>query len=107
MGNGRIIHSISGGPETGVVVTEADSRYWSRRYVTARRVLAAESRPEEPRPEEPRPEEPTMPRPEPVEPEPSTERSPWDTFDGILEGDFHLWLEQEKEAFEAYKQQNG
>lgn len=98
IGNGQIIHSISGGPETGVVVTPADSRYWSRRYVTSRRVLTDAERP---------PEEPAVPIPEADGPEAPAERSPWDSFDGILEGDFHLWLEKENEAFEAYKKQNG
>ncbi len=32
--------------------------------------------------------------------------SPWETFDGIVEGDFQLWLQQDKNAFEEWKKNN-
>ncbi|RKX83126.1 MAG: hypothetical protein DRP58_09280 [Spirochaetes bacterium] len=32
--------------------------------------------------------------------------SPWETFDGIVEGDFGLWLEQDKNAFKEWKKNN-
>ncbi|MDA3940648.1 MAG: NlpC/P60 family protein [Spirochaetia bacterium] len=32
--------------------------------------------------------------------------SPWETFDGIVEGDFQLWLQQDKDAFEEWKKNN-
>ena len=32
--------------------------------------------------------------------------SPWETFDGIVEGDFSLWLQQDKDAFKEWKKSN-
>ncbi len=32
--------------------------------------------------------------------------SPWETWDGIVEGDFQLWLQQDKDAFEEWKKNN-
>ncbi|MCK5201700.1 MAG: C40 family peptidase [Spirochaetales bacterium] len=32
--------------------------------------------------------------------------SPWETWDGIVEGDFNLWLEKDKNAFEEWKKNN-
>lgn len=32
--------------------------------------------------------------------------SPWETWDGIVEGDFQLWLKQDKDAFEEWKKNN-
>lgn len=32
--------------------------------------------------------------------------SPWESFDGIIEGDFQLWLEQDKDEFEEWKKNN-
>ncbi len=100
----QIIHSISGGPETGVVITPADSRYWKNRYVLARRVLPLEEVIDE------------LPLPEPVEstespkempPPTHREKSPWDDFDGILRGDFDAWKKADDAAFEAFKKKNG
>ncbi|MCK5735632.1 MAG: C40 family peptidase, partial [Spirochaetaceae bacterium] len=88
-GEKTIIHSISDGPETGVVITPSDSRYWSRRYITSKRVLT--ETPE------------IMPIPD-IEIE---ENSPWDDFDGILRGDFDSWQQADKDAFEKYKKENG
>ena len=34
------------------------------------------------------------------------EDSPWETFDGIVEGDFQLWLKAEQEAFKKWKDNN-
>ncbi len=34
------------------------------------------------------------------------EDSPWDRFDGVVEGDFQLWLQQEKDSFEEWKKHN-
>ncbi|RKX75303.1 MAG: peptidase P60 [Spirochaetes bacterium] len=91
-GNGVIIHSISDGPETGVVETPSKARYWQERYISSRRVL----------PEVPKPVETISPAD--VSPE---EPSPWDDFEGILRGDFAAWQQADKEAFEAYKKENG
>ncbi len=91
-GNGILIHRISDGPETGVVETPYEARYWKRRYVSARRILldAASAENQE----------------IPVSPEPE-DSSPWDDFDGILRGDFASWQQADKDAFEAYKKENG
>lgn len=102
-GNDTIIHSISDGPETGVVLTASGSRYWSRRYMGARRVLPTEN---------PVPVNPLLPPAQPVAPEPvipveTVEDSPWDDFDGILRGDFGAWQQADENAFEAYKRENG
>ena len=32
--------------------------------------------------------------------------SPWETWDGIVEGDFNLWLQQDKDAFKEWKKNN-
>jgi hypothetical protein len=32
--------------------------------------------------------------------------SPWDTYDGIVEGDFYAWLEQEQSDFEQWQREN-
>jgi len=32
--------------------------------------------------------------------------SPWETWDGVVEGDFNLWLEKDKNAFEEWKKNN-
>lgn len=51
-------------------------------------------------------------RGEMVDAEPSQETymetaaSPWDTWDGIVEGDFRAWLQQEQDAFEEWKRNN-
>ncbi len=92
--DGYIIHSISGGPKTGVVISPADSRYWSRRYVTARRVLPWKDDPSE-RSIQPKAEKPT--------PE---EESFWEDFEGVLQGDYESWQKADDEAFEAYKRKN-
>jgi hypothetical protein len=94
-GENAIIHSISDGPETGVVLTVSDSRYWSRRYVGARRVLPTETTSSD------------IPIPSPEELLPEDGDSPWDNFDGILRGDFEAWQQSDREAFEAYKKENG
>jgi hypothetical protein len=35
-----------------------------------------------------------------------TATSPWDTWDGVVEGDFRAWLQQEQDAFEEWKRNN-
>lgn len=35
-----------------------------------------------------------------------TASSPWDTWDGVVEGDFRAWLQQEQNAFEEWKRNN-
>lgn len=98
-GNGVVIHSISDGPETGVVETPSNARYWKKRYISSRRVLPEEI------PETLRESQP----PETIPPAEINinEPSPWDDFEGILRGDFAAWQQADKEAFEAYKKENG
>ncbi|RKX86075.1 MAG: hypothetical protein DRP70_10730 [Spirochaetes bacterium] len=97
--NGIIIHSISDGPETGVVETPSNARYWKERYISSRRILPEEI-----------PEtqgESQLAKTIPPAEISSTEPSPWDNFEGILRGDFDAWQQADKEAFEAYKKENG
>lgn len=35
-----------------------------------------------------------------------TAQSPWDTWDGIVEGDYYAWREEENRAFEEFKAEN-
>ena len=108
-GQNNIIHSISDGPETGVVITPLSSRYWNERYITARRVLPEDSR-ERPGSEPDRPSAAGAPgkeaQPE-LPPQTPEDDSPWNNFDGILRGDFESWKAEEDEAFEAWKRENG
>ncbi|MBN2628100.1 MAG: C40 family peptidase [Spirochaetales bacterium] len=39
IGSNTVIQALSQGPQTGVVITDMDERYWKNRYVTSRRVL--------------------------------------------------------------------
>lgn len=95
-GDGVLIHSISDGPETGVVMTRAETRYWSRRYISSRRVLPYGE------PGTTGPSESAPPVPEIVE-----GTSPWEDFDGVLRGDFESWKQADEEAFEKYLEENG
>jgi len=88
-GDDMLIHSVSNGPETGVIITRASSKYWKDRYVSARRVL---------------PEEETAPGEITAA---SLPPSPWDDFNGILRGDFESWLEKDKRDFDSYREKNG
>lgn len=90
---GLLIHSISDGPETGVHVTPAHASYWESRYIAARRVLSSADLSEEIS----YPDDDLSP----------DESSPWDSFDGVLRGDYRAWKAAEEEAFEEYKRKNG
>ena len=87
-GENQLIHSISGGPETGVVMTPADSNYWSKRYLMARRLGDGSV------------------DPGPVSEQPES-ASPWDEFDGTLPSDYAAWREADQKAFEDYQRKNG
>jgi hypothetical protein len=124
-GNGVIIHSISDGPETGVVETPYQARYWRKRYVSARRVLpveasdstdstndaetgVSEERGVNPGKSESESESETETgTAEASPPADNPEESPWNDFEGILRGDFAAWQQADKDAFEAYKKENG
>lgn len=46
IGQRSVIHAVSNGPQTGVIVSSIESGYWRRTFHSARRVLPLESRPE-------------------------------------------------------------
>ncbi len=109
IGDGKIIHAISDGPERGVTVTPLDARYWSKRYRWARRVIAGEP-PRATAPQKPAAKPATTPatdaapaKPAAPKPAPAAEPSPWDTWDGIVRGDYEQWKEQQKKDFSALK----
>lgn len=87
IGDGKIIHAISDGPERGVHVTALDARYWKKHYHSAARVLPETERPVAPK---------KQPAPEP-------EASPWDTWDGYVAGDYAQWKAREDAAFDKHK----
>ncbi len=116
-GNGTIIHSVSNGPETGVVESKLDARYWQQTLSHARRVLPgaiAEAQSNTPdtgaggasgddrsdgtiaaAAEPARRDSPGIKRTE--------QSSPWDTFEGVVYGDYEQWRAKESEEFEAFK----
>ncbi len=102
-GDGVIIHSVSAGPETGVIATDINTLYWKRRYAGAVRILRqTERKDDNSRPSPPAAGEDT----EKNIPEVEKEKSPWNSFDGYIEGDFNLYLEKERDAFEEWKKNN-
>ncbi len=116
IGDGKIVHAISDGPERGVTVTPLDARYWKTRYRWARRVLAGEpavAKPVADKPAvakheatKPADAKPTDEKPadaKPASAKPAETASPWDTWDGIVRGDYEQWKEQQKKDFEAHK----
>lgn len=108
-GNGAVIHSISDGPETGVVLSPAEARYWKQRYVGARRVLPDQDfdRTETANTAETAKTSPTDTSPTDMAQPPAVEDSPWNDFEGYLRGDFDAWRQADQDAFETYKKQNG
>ncbi len=125
IGNGEIIHAISDGPERGVRVTPLDARYWKAHYHSSARVLTdSATAPAKPAtspakvdaPGKPTPAKTDSPAPEPTPaktdaaPEkraqpaqPARKASPWDTWDGIVKGDYEQWKAEQKRAFEESK----
>lgn len=113
LGEGEIVHAVSNGPETGVIVSSIHSGYWRRTYHHARRVLPAAVA------------EVTVRSPSASAGgtaggattgtttagatgtrRETSEASPWETFDGKVYGDYEEWRRREDEAFEAYKQRD-
>lgn len=41
MGDGKVIHAVSAGPMTGVILSPLSDRYWSARLIAARSVIAS------------------------------------------------------------------
>jgi len=87
IGNGEIIHAISDGPERGVHVTPLDARYWKAHYHSAARVLADVNTARQTAPAK----------------QTARKASPWDTWDGIVRGDYEQWKAEQKRAFEESK----
>ena len=111
LGNGMIIHSISNGPETGVVSSPLNAKYWKFRYVTARRVMPEQQVSDEEgisveNSKTKETENKGTSQPGSIKPR-NPEKSPWNTFDGYLQGDFESWKNEEEKAFQEYKENNG
>ena len=109
IGDNTIIHAVSAGPETGVIVTGLDTTYWKKHYTGAVRVLEeiriaenAESASGTNTAQKPN----IQPQIEEALSAKPPEKSPWNDWDGIIEGDFNLWLEKDKNAFEEWKKNN-
>lgn len=116
LGDGRLVHAVSDGPETGVIVTPAEARYWRRRYVSSRRVLPEPSVNVQPPKAEATidaPVNPTDEVPEPAPPAADTVTptdpadSPWNDFEGYLRGDYESWRAADEEAFQEFLRQGG
>lgn len=126
LGDGEIIHAISDGPERGVRVTPLDARYWKSHYHSAARVLPDSATPSAQKPvpaKQTAPAKQTTPAiqttpaqkttPAKVETPakqttpkadvPAAKASPWDTWDGIVRGDYEQWKAEQKRAFEESK----
>lgn len=115
IGNGEIIHAISDGPERGVRVTPLDARYWKTHYHSAARVLADSNSAKQAAPVvDTAPAKQTAPaKPSPANNTPAKvdapakqtarKASPWDTWDGIVRGDYEQWKAEQKKAFEESK----
>lgn len=149
IGDGKIIHAISDGPETGVVVTDLERKYWKNHYHSSARVLTgakSPAKPAAPKVETPKAESPKAEPAKaetaraadaksapagakPAEAKPvaeakpasgskqsskaassakeaspakagaAVEPSPWDTWEGYIEGDYALWKAEEKAKF--------
>ncbi len=102
IGKNAVIHSVSAGPQRGVIITSLDTAYWKRRLRSAVRVLPAAPLLKGGKggtEEEKMASEPDIDVPAP-------EKSPWNTFDGVIEGDFKLWLEKDQNAFDEWKKNN-
>lgn len=124
IGEGKIVHAISDGPERGVTVTPLEARYWKTRYRSARRVLAASPA------AAPSPTGTPTPAPAPTSAGTKPDKaasldagtsdakaadlksdgakavaapSPWDTWDGIVRGDYEQWKERQNNDFTKHK----
>lgn len=115
IGDNTIVHAVSGGPQTGVIITSLNTRYWKRRYKGAVRIL--------PYVNSVRQTEKSSGNGSGTELKKTSEKSlsgtstrtgkgvssknsPWNSFDGIIEGDFNLWLKKDNKAFEEWKKHN-
>lgn len=143
IGDGKIVHAISDGPETGVVVTDLERRYWKNHYHSSARVLAGgassavkapaaiASKPSaggakpaadtasKPSAGGAKPAADTAPKPSAggskpaaaaapkpaagAKPAADTAQSPWDTWDGYIEGDYALWKNDQDAKFDQSK----
>ncbi len=107
IGKDTIIHAVSGGPETGVIITNLNTRYWKKRYRKAVRVLSGiETTSKTVLPSSGEKREKDQKKFAVKKEAPSVSSSPWNTFDGVLEGDFNLYQQKEQNAFDAWKKTN-
>lgn len=92
IGDGNIIHAISDGPQRGVNITPLDARYWKNHFARAVRVLPAAPA-ATPAPASPAPAAATARR----------KPSPWDSWDGYVEGDYAQWKAEQDRKFKESK----
>ncbi len=104
IGNHAVIHSVSAGPQRGVIITSLDTTYWKRRLKVSVRVLPGTSQVQSV--DSPGGTEEQKSAAVPIIEVPDPEKSPWNTFNGVIEGDFNLYLEKDKNAFEEWKKNN-
>lgn len=123
LGDGKIIHSISDGPETGVVVTELNRNYWKKHYVSSARVvhtgLGAQQKNASPvgsagsagsggagaqQKSAGTGSAGTQQKSADAKSSGGTgSASPWDSWDGYIEGDYALWKKDQDDQFNASK----
>ncbi len=115
IGDNTIVHAVSGGPETGVIMTSLDTRYWRRRYKGAVRILPDVNSVRETKKSsgngsgtelKKTSEKSLSGTSTQTGKGVSSQNSPWNSFDGIIEGDFNLWLQKDNNAFEEWKKHN-
>ena len=107
LGEGMIIHSVSNGPQSGVVVNRLGARYWQKTYHNARRVFpetaVAEASPAaSPASSSETPTEPAAAVASAAETAVEDSSSPWDRYDGPVYGDFAEWNREQEEEFSKY-----
>lgn len=118
IGDGNIIHAISDGPQRGVNITPLDARYWKNHFARAVRVLpaapAATAAPASPATgartaagsQTPGASPGAQAAPASPAPAAATARrkpSPWDSWDGYVEGDYAQWKAEQDRKFEESK----
>ena len=102
MGNDTIIHSVSNGPQSGVVINRLSARYWVKTYHSARRVLPISERTTSVASASDRADSGSKTVSNADSASSRTEgkteqaQSPWDTYDGVVYGDFAEWQKAEK-----------
>ena len=96
IGDLKVIHAISNGPETGVLISRIDTGYWKRTFRSIRHVLPRSTAAAGVEREKAAEITATVP----VKAEKTAE---WESFDGQVYGDYAEWKQQDENAFEAFK----